>query len=86
MGEIFILNWNLSFNCLLLYMSLFRLDRNAFKAQSAEEAANHAVYYQRKNWKERLEIAAYLNSVAFNYPLQSPPRLDRTKFKTSSRL
>ena len=66
-------------------MSVFRLDRSAFKAQTASEAADHAAYYQKKSWQERLEIAAYLNSIAFNYPLQSPPRLDRTKFKASSR-
>ena len=66
-------------------MSVFRLDRNAFKAQTAAEAADHASYYRKKTWKERLEIAAYLNSVAFNYPLQSPPRMDKTKFKASSR-
>ena len=66
-------------------MTVFRLDRNAFKAQSAVEAADHASYYRKKDWKERLEIAAYLNSIAFNYPLQSPPRMDKTRFKASSR-
>lgn len=67
-------------------MSVFRLDRKAFKAQTVEEAADHSNYYSKISWKERLEIAAYLNSVAFDYPLLSPPRLDRTKFKASSRV
>lgn len=61
-------------------MNTFRLDRSAFKAQTAEEAANHASYYTKLTWQERLRIAAYLNSVAYNYPLHSPPRLDKTKF------
>lgn len=62
-------------------MKNFRLDRSAFKAQTAEDAAKHAPYYLNLSWKERLSITAYLNSVAFNFPINNPPRLDRTKFK-----
>ncbi|GAA4042922.1 hypothetical protein GCM10022409_31080 [Hymenobacter glaciei] len=29
---------------------------------------------------ERLRAAQYLNSVAFNFDLDNPPRLDRTAF------
>lgn len=64
-------------------MSTFRLDRSAFKAQTAEEAANHASYYAKLTWQERLVIAAYLNSVAYNYPLHNPPKMDKTRFKAS---
>jgi len=63
----------------------YHLDRSAFKAQSLEEASNHAIYYSRLTWKERLEIAGYLNSVAFDYPLADPPKMDRTLFKARSR-
>ncbi len=66
-------------------MSSFRLDRTAFKAQTAEEAANQAAYYKSLTWQERLRIANYLNSVAYNYPENEPPRLDRTAFKIRSR-
>ncbi len=61
-------------------MSDFRLNRSAFKAHTAAEASNHAIYYQSLDWKERLAIAAYLNSIAFNHPLGAPPRIDKTKF------
>ena len=61
-------------------MGNFKLDRTAFKAQTAEEASNHAQYYKKMSWQERLQVAAYLNSIAFNYPLNNPPRMDRTKF------
>lgn len=64
-------------------MSTFRLDRSAFKAHTAEEAAKHAAYYAKLSWQERLAVAAYLNSIAYNYPLHNPPKLDRTKFKAS---
>ena len=66
-------------------MSSYRLNRQAFKAQTAEQAANHAAYYKTLSWQERLRIAAYLNSVAYNYPENTPPRLDKTKFKASAR-
>ena len=66
-------------------MSTFRLDRTAFKAQSAEEASSHVSYYKTLTWQQRLEISNYLNSIAFNYPTDHPPRLDRAKFSVRSR-
>ena len=67
-------------------MSSYRLDRTAFKAQTAEEASkSHAAYYQTLSWQERLRIANYLNSIAFNYPENDPPRLDKTAFQIRSR-
>ena len=41
-------------------MSSYRLDRTAFKAQTATEAADHATYYRHLTWQERLRIANYL--------------------------
>jgi len=66
-------------------MPKYRLDRNKFKAQTAEEAADHAKYYQKLTWQERAEIAHYLNSIAFNFPLDNSPRMDKTKFEVRSR-
>ena len=67
-------------------MSSYRLDRTAFKAQTAEEASkSHAAYYKTLTWQERLRIANYLNSVAYNYPESEPPRLDKTIFKARAR-
>lgn len=60
------------------------LNRNAFRAQTFAEASDQRVYYQNMSWKERLEIAAYLNSVAYNYDLNDPPRLERTLFSATS--
>ena len=66
-------------------MSSYRLDRTAFKAQTATEASNDAAYYKKLTWQERLRIANYLNSIAYNYPENEPPRLDRTVFKARAR-
>ena len=61
-------------------MSEFRLDRTAFKAQTAKEAANHDIYYDELNLQERIKIVDYLNSIAYNYPENDPPKMDRTVF------
>ena len=66
-------------------MQSFKLDRNAFKAQTVEEAANHSEYYRNLTWQDRLRIVSYLNSVAFNYDINNPPKMDRTLFMTRSR-
>lgn len=66
-------------------MPPYKLDRTAFKGQTMEEAADHAAYYRKLSWIERLRVSAYLNSVAFNYPLDLPPRMDKTRFEVKSR-
>ena len=65
-------------------MPVYKLDRNQFKAHTLAEAADHKAYYHKLSWQERLSIAAYLNSVAFNYDPAFPPRLDRTLFSAKS--
>jgi hypothetical protein len=66
-------------------MADFRLDRQRFKAHSATEASDYAAYYKSLDWKERMKIAAYLNSEAYRYDPQHPPVMDRTAFKARSR-
>ncbi|HMR90740.1 MAG TPA: hypothetical protein PKC69_00430 [Chitinophagaceae bacterium] len=66
-------------------MAVFRLDKTKFKAQTAAEASDHRAYYQALTWRERLKIAAFLNSQAFNYPPDKPPKMDKTKFRARSR-
>lgn len=66
-------------------MSSYRLDKTAFKAHTAEAAADHATYYKKLTWQERLRIANYLNSIAYNYPENEPPKVDKTAFSVRSR-
>jgi hypothetical protein len=69
----------------LLNMATYRLDRTAFKAHTVNEAADHASFYKKLDFIERLKVAAYLNSIAFNYSEDCPPKLDRTAFSVRSR-
>ena len=65
---------------------MFKLDRTAFRAHTTLAATKmHAEFYKTLTWQERLKIANYLNSIAYNYPVDSPPKMDRTKFIAKSR-
>jgi len=66
---------------LILAMS-FRLDRTAHHAGTHEENARYHATHQPPTPAERLQAAAYLNSVAYGYDLNNPPKLDRTAFST----
>jgi hypothetical protein len=60
----------------------FRLDRTAHHAGTHEQVAHYHATHQPTTAAERLRAAAYLNSVAYGYGLNKPPRLDRTAFAT----
>jgi hypothetical protein len=45
---------------------------------NAQEPA--IAYWKTKTPQERLAAAFYLNSIAFQFDLSNPPRLDRTAF------
>jgi hypothetical protein len=60
------------------------MDRTAFRAQTAREAGDHSYYYKKMDWKERLKVAAYLISVAYNFDINNAPKMDRTKFSIKS--
>ncbi len=59
-------------------MAEFKLDRTAFQMGSHQKP--NVVDWKKKSYAERMHTAAYLNSVAYNYPMDSPPKLDRTIF------
>lgn len=62
-------------------MKPYRLDRAAFIAQTFEKASNNYSYWKQQSYTERLRASFYLNSVAFNFDINNPPRLDRNAFK-----
>lgn len=65
---------------------MYGLDRTAFRAQIAKEASKaDQIYYKNILWQERLKIANYLNSVAFNYPENDLLIMDNFIFSTRSR-
>jgi hypothetical protein len=66
-------------------MKAGKLDRTAFKHQTLDEASHNLEYWKKQSYEKRLEAANYLNSVAFNFDVNNPPRVDRTYFKIRKR-
>ena len=58
----------------------FRLDRTAHHAGTHAETEAYHRQQTPATLAERLRVAMYLNSVAFDFDLNNPPRLDRTAF------
>lgn len=66
-------------------MSEFRLDRTAYKMGKMEDMPKDSQFWQTKTAAERLKAAWYLISVAYNFDINNPPRLDRTVFDMGKR-
>lgn len=63
----------------------YKLDRGAFHARNASEQVNYGKEYKDSTWQERLRIHRYLNSIAYGYDIENPPRMDKTVFSVRSR-
>ncbi|MBI1780863.1 MAG: hypothetical protein HYR66_05780 [Sphingobacteriales bacterium] len=61
----------------------YRLDRTAFKIMTVEEADKEMRDYRDTSYKERLEVALYLTSIAYKFDMSNPPRIDRSAFQIS---
>jgi hypothetical protein len=59
----------------------FRLDRTKFAALSFEDADRQMNDYKSNTPAERLAIANNLIAIAYNFPLGTPPPIDRTFFE-----
>lgn len=60
---------------------MYRLDRNAFKVQTFQEADNTREYWLSRPAEERFRAAWFLICAAYGIDYNNPPRLDRTCFK-----
>jgi len=56
---------------------------NLDKGQSHEDSNTSSDFENCSSYvlEHRLKISAYLNSIAFNYDFNNPPRMDKTVFK-----
>ena len=63
---------------------VFKMDRTAFSmGKMSEETEAHD--YSNYSEREKLQIAAYLISVAYGFVGKPWPKMDRTKFEIVSR-
>ena len=63
----------------------YKLDRNSFKILSFEEADDNARNYKNDSFQERLIAALYLTSIAYQFDINNPPKIDRTVFSMKKR-
>jgi len=62
----------------LLPTKMNQLDKSYFRAQSFHEADQQKDYWLKRDVRERLSAAWYLISSAYGFPLDDPPRLDKS--------
>ena len=73
------------YNPNFLKMQPERLDRTTFKHHTLDEAAYNREYWLKHSYEERLKAAKFLNSMAYNFDINNPPRMDKTYFKIRER-
>lgn len=66
-------------------MEEYKFDRTAFKASTVEEADQDMRNYKNLTPKQRLKIARYLISTAYNFDLNDPPKMDKRIFSLHKR-
>ncbi|MCQ6960551.1 hypothetical protein [Mucilaginibacter aquariorum] len=66
-------------------MREYQLHWAAYHIQKAKQCGNEGGYFRTLTWQDRLRIANYLNSIAYNYPENNPPKMDKTAFSYRAR-
>jgi hypothetical protein len=61
-------------------MNEYKLDRTHFQILSFDEADKEINNHSSLDWKQRLLLSQYLNSIAYGYVNKAIPRLDRMVF------
>lgn len=57
---------------------MFKLDRTAHKTYHLKQIQKESDNYIQLDIEEKAKVFAYLQSVAYNYPLNFPPKMDKT--------
>jgi len=61
-------------------MSEYKLDRTTFKAMTFKEADARNVFDKNTPLSERLRQGYFLISQAYGFPMDNPPKMDKTVF------
>ena len=57
---------------------MFRLDRSFHRTYSNNETRKESENYKQMTFEEKIQVFLYLQSVAYNYKMGSPPKMDKT--------
>jgi hypothetical protein len=64
---------------------MYKLDKTKFKGMTVEEANITATTNSSQSLIDNFKLAMYLNSIAFNFDLNSPPKLNKSQFTAIAR-
>jgi hypothetical protein len=64
---------------------MYRLDKTAFKRQTAQEADHTTSYWKDKSAKQKLNAASYLILAAYGMLESGYPPMDKTMFHKKKR-
>ncbi len=62
----------------------FQLEKSIYSSGKISDNKKESDNYKGLNLHQIGEIFSYLQSVAYNYPIDKPPKMDRTIFSTRS--
>jgi len=57
---------------------MFKLDRNFHRTYNQHTKQRELDNYAGMSFEEKVKVFVYLQSVAYNYKIESPPKMDRT--------
>lgn len=60
---------------------MFKLDKSVSKANTADETEAEMKNYKNFSISERLLVGNYLNSIAFQFDIHHPPKMDKMVFE-----
>lgn len=66
----------------ILFLIMLKLDRKYSSSGNIFENKKEISNYRGMNSEEIGQVFAYLNSVSFDYPMGSHPKMDKTKFSS----
>ena len=61
---------------------MLKLDRSVFSTSKISDSKKESDNYLNQTEAERYLAFAYLQSVAYNFPINQYPKMDKTFFKT----
>ena len=61
---------------------MFKLDRTAFSTSKVSDSKKESDNYINQSVNEKHLVFAYLQSVAYNFPIGKYPKMDKTLFIT----
>lgn len=59
-----------------------KLDRTFGSSSNFYSQKKESAYYKKLSKEEIAEVFSYLNSVSYNYPIDKPPKMDKTVFSS----